>query len=176
MRWITGFLKWIDANVEKTVIVIAYVSMAGIIFGAVIDRFVFSQQAAWSSTIPIYLFLWVTWMGASYNVKLRSHLAFTEFRSRFPYPLQYACLLLDSLLWIGFGAMIVYYGIDTVQSLKMNFAFVPGTMSMMQWWFYLIIPLGWALLIFRALQNMVQDTAMFRRREPFVFAATLSGD
>ena len=60
-------LYWLDRNVEKTIILASYVAMAGIIFVEVIRRFLFDQQAAWSSTIPIYLFLWVTWMGASWN-------------------------------------------------------------------------------------------------------------
>ena len=65
-------LRWIDENIEKIVILVCYVTMAAIIFVEVIRRFAFGQQAAWSTTIPIYLFLWVTWMGAAYNTKIRS--------------------------------------------------------------------------------------------------------
>jgi TRAP-type C4-dicarboxylate transport system permease small subunit len=78
-------LRWLDNNAEKTIILISYVVMAGIIFVEVIRRFVFGQQAPWSSTIPIYLFLWVVWAGCAYNVKLRTHLRFEEFRSRMSY-------------------------------------------------------------------------------------------
>ena len=52
-------LRWLDDNAEKTVILVCYLSMTGIIFVEVIRRFAFGQQAPWSSTIPIYLFLWV---------------------------------------------------------------------------------------------------------------------
>ena len=76
-----ALLKWFDKNIEKLVIFICYSSMAGIVFVEVIRRFVFSQQAAWSTTIPIYLFLWITWIGASYNVKIEVILSLMRFGS-----------------------------------------------------------------------------------------------
>ena len=40
-------LRWIDANVERIIILFAYFFMAGIIFVEVIRRFLFSEQVAW---------------------------------------------------------------------------------------------------------------------------------
>ena len=56
--------------------------MAWIIFWGVIDRFVFSNQVPWSTTIPPFLFMIMAWFGCSYNVKLRTHLSFSEFRMK----------------------------------------------------------------------------------------------
>ncbi len=49
----------------------------------------------------------------------------------------------------------------------MNFAIVAGTDDWMQWWFYLATPVGFGLIIIRAVQNMIEDTLTFRRGEPF---------
>ena len=171
--WIAGGFGWLDRNLERVLIVIAYGAMASIIFVEVIQRFVFKTQASWSTTIPIYLFIWITWLGASYNVRLRSHLAFTELRGRMSYALQYACVVLDHGLWIGFGLMVIWHSIGLIELLRMNFAVVPGTDEVMQWWFYLAIPVGWSLLVLRCLQNIVEDTLRYRRREPFILNATL---
>lgn len=173
---LAGPFRWLDANLERYLIIVAYATMTGIIFVEVIQRFVFKQQAPWSTTIPIYLFIWITWLGASYNVRQRSHLAFTEVRASLPYPLQFCCVLLDHVLWIGFGAMVIYYSIDLVALLRDNYAIVPGTDDLMQWWFYLAIPVGWGLLCIRSVQNIVEDILRFRRREPFTFTATIGGD
>jgi len=167
MRFVTGSLRWLDRNLEKSVILIAYSTMALIIVMAVVQRYFFSYQSAWSSTITIYLFLWVTWMGASYNTKIRAHLSFTELRERFPYPLQFACLALDAILWVAFGVLVCYYTFEQVKLVHDNFAIVQGTDHVMQWWFYLATPLAWTLLIFRALQNLHQDWQTFARGEPF---------
>ena len=82
-------LRWIDQNLEKWIILAAYMTMGGIIFVEVIRRFVFSLQAPWSTSVPVYLFLWVTWLGCAYNVKIRTHLSFDELRLRMPYNAQF---------------------------------------------------------------------------------------
>jgi C4-dicarboxylate transporter, DctQ subunit len=161
-------LRWLDRNAERVLILFAYSSMAMIIVYAVFERFVLRTQIPWSSSIPIYLFLWVTWIGCSHNVRKRTHLAFNDVRLRMSYRAQYACMWLDALLWIGFGAIVLYYTIEQTRLVEMNFAIVQGTDHVMQWWFYLATPLAWALLIVRVLQNLADDVRRWRRREPFL--------
>ena len=163
----------IERNIEKTAILLCYTSMAGIIFVEVIRRFLFNEQAPWSTTIPIYLFLWLTWMGASYNTMRRSHLRFTEVRERLPYKAQFACLLLDAVCWFGMGAIVIYYSIEQVYISWDNFAIVQGTDDVMQWWFYMATPVAWSLLLIRVLQNLVQDIRTFRAGEPLTTQANM---
>ncbi|MDH3968804.1 MAG: TRAP transporter small permease [Rhodospirillales bacterium] len=168
--------KWIDRNIEKIVVLICYVAMAGIIFVEVIRRFVFKEQAAWSTTIPIYLFLWVTWMGAAYNTRIRTHLRFDELRVRLPYGAQFACLCLDVVLWLVFGIIVTVYSIEQVQLSYDNFAIAQGTDDVMQWWFYLATPVAWTLLMVRALQNLWEDWRTFRAGRPFKLQVSILGD
>lgn len=160
-------LRWLDDNVEKTIILVSYVVMAGIIFVEVIRRFVIGQQAPWSSTIPVYLFLWVVWAGCAQNVKTRTHLRFDEFRSRLGYTGQYLCLLLDAALWIIFSIIVIYFTAEQVRLSRYNFAIVPGTNDTMQWWFYLATPVCFSLVILRVLQNMWRDFQNYRKGQPF---------
>ena len=169
-------LRWLDDNIEKVVILVNYIAMTGIIFVEVIRRFVFKEQAAWSTTIPIYLFLWVTWMGAAYNTKIRSHLRFDELRVRLPYGAQFACLCLDAVLWIVFGLIVTVYSIEQVQLSYDNFAIVQGTDNVMQWWFYLATPIAWTLLMVRALQNLWEDWQTFRAGRPFKLQVSILGE
>jgi TRAP-type C4-dicarboxylate transport system permease small subunit len=177
MAYLMALLRWLDRNAERTIILIAYSSMALIIVYAVFERYVFSTQIPWSSSIPIYLFLWVTWIGCAYNVKRRTHLVFNDFRLRMPYGAQFACMWLDAILWIGFGTMVAWFTIEQTQLAYDNFAIVQGTDNVMQWWFYLATPVGWGLLMLRALQNLIADIGRYRRREPFlVDIQTIGGD
>lgn len=169
-------LRWLDNNAEKTIILISYVVMAGIIFVEVIRRFVFNEQAAWSSTIPIYLFLWVVWAGCAQNVKLRTHLRFEEFRSRMGYTGQFAMLMLDAVLWIVFSLIVIYYTAEQVQLSRQNFAIVPGTNETMQWWFYMATPVCFTILIIRVLQNVWRDIACYRQRQPFNLPSNIMAD
>ena len=169
-------LKWLDENIEKSVILVSYVVMTAIIFVEVIRRFAFGQQAPWSSTIPIYLFLWVTWIGCAYNCKRRSHLRFEEFRMRLPYAGQFICLIVDHLAWIGFSNLVIYYSLEQVQLSYDNFAIVQGTDDVMQWWFYTATPIGFSLVIYRVLRNLIEDIRRFRNNEPMMVNIGVGAD
>jgi len=159
-------LKWLDENIEKVIILFSYVVMTAIIFVEVIRRFAFGQQAAWSSTIPIYLFLWVTWIGCAYNCKQRSHLRFEEFRMRLPYAGQFFCLVVDHLVWIGFSILVIYFAMEQVMIARDNFAIVQGTDDVQQWWFYMATPVGFGLVIYRVTRNLIEDIRRFKNHEP----------
>lgn len=168
MGWLLGVLGWLDRNVERVFILVAYSLMALIIVFAVVQRYVFNTQIPWSGSIPIYLFLWVTWIGCSYNVKRRTHLCFNELRVRLPYKGQFACMWLDAILWLVFGALVVYYTYEQTVLAYDNFSIVQGTDNLMQWWFYCATPVAWVLLMCRALQNLARDIGRYRRRQPFL--------
>ncbi len=169
-------LRWLDANVEKIFILVCYVTMAGIIFVEVFRRFLLNEQVPWSTTVPVYLFLWVVWLGCAYNVKIRAHLRFDELRLRLPYAGQFACLCLDALLWLVFAAIVIYYTSVQVWLSYDNFAIVQGTDDVMQWWFYMATPFAWGLLVIRVLQNLWSDCRDFRAGRPFNLHANIFGD
>lgn len=150
-------LRWLDANVEKTVILVAYTACAAIIAIEVFRRFFWGEQVAWSTTVPAYMFIWLTWPGAAYGVKVRAHLAFTEVRQRLPRVWQYVGLQLDYLLFIVFGCVAIYFSYDLLLVQIKNGTTVPGTVNLPAWWFYLATPIGWALLLFRVVQNAIED-------------------
>ena len=169
-------IRWLDRNVERVVILVSYTVMASIVFVEVIRRFTMNEQEAWSSTIPVYLFLWIVWAGCTYNVRIRTHLRFDELRVRFSYTAQFACLMLDAVLWIVFSAIVIYFTVQQVQLAYDNFAIVQGTDDVMQWWFYLATPLAFSLLIVRVLQNVYEDVAKYRRGEEFEIQTSILGD
>ena len=176
MNLLLSALRWLDRNAERSLSLMAYSAMALIIVYAVFERFVMKTQIPWSSSIPIYLFLWVTWMGCSYNVRKRTHLVFNDIRLRLSYGAQFACMWLDALLWLVFAGIVLTFTIEQTRLVEMNFAIVQGTDNIMQWWFYLATPLAWALLVVRVLQNLRDDIRRFRERQPFLVAIQTIGD
>jgi TRAP-type C4-dicarboxylate transport system permease small subunit len=80
-------------------------------------------------------------------------------------PIGKLCLLaLDNLLWVGVAIIVVFHSVTQVMIAKENFAVVQGTMELQQWWFYLATPLGWGLIIVRALQNFHADVLDFMHK------------
>jgi len=169
-------VPWAERNFEQTLMVISYLAIGGIIFVEVIRRFVFELQAPWSTTLPPFLFLIMTWFGCSLNVKLRTHLAFAEFRSNMPRGGQMACLLLDALLWIGFSWVVVVTAGKVAANSAANFQIMLGTNNVMQWWFLLSVPLAFTTLVARVIENLVTDIKNFRRGKTLITQAVIGGD
>ncbi|WP_306152022.1 TRAP transporter small permease [Roseovarius sp. MMSF_3281] len=170
------FVPWIERNFEKTVMVVSYLAIGGIIFVEVFRRFVLSEQAPWSTTLPPFLFLIMTWFGCTYNVQLRTHLAFAEFRGAMGRGGQMACLVLDALLWAGFAWIVVVTSSRVAANSASNFQIMLGTDNVMQWWFLIAVPLAFTMLVARVLENLITDLRNFRTGAPLIKQAVIGGD
>ncbi|WP_371039440.1 MULTISPECIES: TRAP transporter small permease [unclassified Rhodosalinus] len=167
---------WAERNLESTVMVVSYLGIGGIIFVEVFRRFVLQEQAPWSTTLPPFLFLIMTWFGCSYNVKLRTHLAFAEFRAAMPRTGQMACLVLDAVLWIVFSWVVVVTASKVAANSASNFQIMLGTDNVMQWWFLVSVPLAFTTLVARVIENLLADISNFRSGEVLVTQAVIGGD
>ncbi|WP_224816042.1 TRAP transporter small permease [Hasllibacter sp. MH4015] len=180
---------FVERHLEGYVMVISYLTIGGIIFFGVIQRFVpgmlgmdFSNTPnwlrpwPWTTTLPPFLFLVMTWVGCSYNVKLRTHLAFSEFRTNLPRIGQIVMLTVDALLWIGFSWVVIVTGSRVVANAANNFQIVPGTNDLMQWWFILAVPISFIFLVARVLENWFEDLRNYRSGEEIISQAVIGGD
>ncbi|NVO57719.1 TRAP transporter small permease subunit [Rhodobacteraceae bacterium B1Z28] len=166
----------IERHFERSVMVYSYLAIALIIFWGVIDRFVFNDQEPWSTTIPPLLFMVMAWFGASYNVRLRTHLSFSEFRSAMPRGGQLACLSLDAVLWFIFAVIVIVTTSRLVALSASNFQIVLGTDNVMQWWFLLAAPLSFFLMVGRVFQNLADDLHNWKTGEPLIKQAVIGAD
>ncbi|WP_298973324.1 TRAP transporter small permease subunit [uncultured Roseobacter sp.] len=169
-------IPWLDRHLERTIIVYTYIIIALIIFVGVIQRFVFSAQVPWSTTIPPLLFMIMAWYGCSYNVKLRTHLSFNEFRTKMGRTGQLTCLLLDNMLWFVFCIIVVTTTARVTVNTYDNFAIVLGTDNVMRWWFIVTMPICFVMMAGRVLENLFEDLEKYRNGEPLIEQAVIGGD
>ncbi|WP_420585665.1 TRAP transporter small permease [Ruegeria sp.] len=169
-------VPFVERHFERSVMVYSYLAIALIIFWGVIDRFVFNDQEPWSTTIPPLLFMVMAWFGASYNVRLRTHLSFSEFRTAMPRGGQLACLILDAVLWFIFAVIVIVTTTRLVALSASNFQIVLGTDNIMQWWFLLAAPLSFFLMVGRVFQNLADDLHNWKTGEPLIKQAVIGAD
>lgn len=169
-------VPFIERHLERTIMVYSYLAIALIIFRGVVNRFVFNDQSPWSTTIPPLLFMIMAWYGAAYNVRLRTHLSFNEFRIAMPRAGQMVCLWLDAILWFGFAVIVVTTTSRLVALSASNFQIVLGTDNVMQWWFLLTAPVAFILLAGRVFQNLAEDIQNWRTGDPLIRQAVIGGD
>lgn len=167
---------FIERHLERTVMVYSYLAIALIIFWGVIDRFVFNNQEPWSTTVPPLLFMVMAWFGAAYNVRLRTHLSFIEFRAALPRAGQFACLVLDAFLWFVFAVIVIVTTTRLVALSASNFQIVLGTDDVMQWWFLISVPIAFVLMIGRIFQNLTDDIRNMRDGKPLIQQAVIGSD
>ncbi|MGD1923387.1 MAG: TRAP transporter small permease [Paracoccaceae bacterium] len=166
----------LDQYFEKTVLVSTYLIIAAIIFVEVIRRFVFQVQAPWSTTLPPYLFLIMTWVGCAYNTRLRAHLRFTEVRTNLPRLGQFMCLTLDAVLWVLFSIVVIVTTLKQTANSASNFQILLGTDNVMQWWFYICVPISWMVLSGRVIENWLDDLRRYREDEEMILPSGLGGE
>ncbi|MBF9052009.1 TRAP transporter small permease subunit [Roseobacter sp. HKCCD9010] len=170
------FIPWVERKLEPTIMVTSYLMIGAIIFVEVIRRFTIGEQAPWSTTIPPFLFLIMTWVGCSYNVKLRTHLAFAEFRSAMPRAGQFAALTMDALLWIGFSWVVLVTSSRLVANSASNFQIMLGTDNILQWWFLVSVPLSFLMLVGRVIENWLIDLKNYREGNTLIEQAVIGAD
>ncbi|MEP2781584.1 MAG: TRAP transporter small permease subunit [Pseudoruegeria sp.] len=169
-------VPFLERHLERGISVLMYLIIAWIIFSGVVDRFVFSRQVPWSTTIPPYLFMIMAWFGCAYNVKLRTHLSFNEFRMKMARPMQMFALSVDAVLWTGFCWIVVSTTLLIAANSADNFAIVAGTDDMMQWWFIATMPLAFTLMAGRVIGNWMIDWANFRSGDVLIQQAVIGAD
>lgn len=165
----------LDRHLERTFMVFSYLAIALIIFWGVVDRFIFSNQQPWSTTIPPLLFMIMAWFGATYNVRLRSHLNFSEFRSRMGRKAQFMCLCLDNVLWMGFAIIVIVTTARAAALSASNFQIVLGTDNTMQWWFLITAPLAFLLMAARVVENFLEDLENYREGHDLIKQTVIGG-
>lgn len=173
MAWLYHRVPLFERYFERTVKVTSYLAIALIIFWGVIDRFVFSNQQPWSTTIPPLLFMIMAWFGAACNIRVRTHLSFSEFRTRLPRTGQFLCLSLDFVLWFGFALIMLVTTMRLVALSASNFQIVLGTDNTMQWWFLVSAPVAATLMAARAIENIQDDLRNYRTGEPLLRQAVI---
>ncbi|MEP3276928.1 MAG: TRAP transporter small permease subunit [Stappiaceae bacterium] len=190
--WIIGFIvtlggaaivlaiyravPFIERHFERSVMVWSYLIIAGIIFVEVFRRFVLSEQAPWSTTLPPFLFLIMTWFGCSFNIKLRTHLSFNEFRIAMPPTGRMFCLALDAVLWFGICWIVVVTSSRVAANSASNFQILLGTDDVLQWWFLVTVPLAFVLMAARVLSNLLTDIRNYRSGEEMIQTAVIGGE
>ncbi len=169
-------IPFMDKHLERGIAVLTYLMIAAIIFWGVIDRFVFSHQWSGSTTVPPFLFMIMAWFGCSYNVRLRTHLSFSEFRSKMSPSGQMAALTLDFMLWFGFCWIAITTSLKFTALSADNFQMVDGVDDTMKWWFYITVPIAFTLMSGRVIGNWLEDWNNFRSGQPIIKQAVIGGD
>jgi len=153
---------WLDKNLERNLMLFFYSYLSLVIFLEVVRRFLFNVQTTWGGPTAMYAFVWLSWMGCSYNIKTRTHLRFPGFRARMAPTKQLLCFLLDDLIWILISIVVL---VSSIKLLSLQVSIqqpIEGTDNIPMWLASLSVPVGFCFVLFRVIQDIFLNIKLFR--------------
>ena len=149
-------LKFLNERLEEVFLVILMIAATLLVAAQVVTRFILKVPLPWSEEIARYMFLWLTWVGASYATKERKHVRIDIIYEKLPVKGKKICTAISTVIWIVFLAVMVYLSVRLTASVASGGQIAVGS-GIPMWIPYASIPVGMGLMLFRLLQNTVHD-------------------
>lgn len=142
-------LRFLD-KFEEYFVVWSLALMTIIVFLQVIMRYVFSNALSWSEELARFIFLWLSWIGAAYAVKERSHFRVEMFANMIKGKPRKIFEVFVLLIWFFFSFLLTWHGTKLVIFL-INTGQFSAAMEIPMAWPYASVAVGCALMTFRLL-------------------------
>ncbi|QHS15726.1 TRAP transporter small permease [Halopenitus persicus] len=144
----------LEENFEGYIAIVLISLYTLLIFYTVVQRVTFENPPSFTLNGTLFLFTWMVWVAAAWAIRHESHFRFSLARSKLSNRANYVLRYVDFLTWVSFAAIIGYYSIELVQRRLATGRPILGT-PIPQWMAYLAIPVGMALIILRATQQII---------------------
>lgn len=151
-----NLLKRIDDKFEEYLAAILLSFMTIFIFFQVLSRFVFDMPLAWSEEAARFIFVWTIYISAALAVKKREHISVEVGIMFLKGKAKKAAHIFADLIFLAFTFFLLKDGIYLVQHLGSNRQLSPAIGLPMNV-VYMIIPLGYGLMMVRLIQRIVID-------------------
>lgn len=136
---------------EEGILVLLLAVMSLITFTQVVLRYVFGTGLLWGVELTGYLFGWLVLFGASYLLKKRGHIGVEVLVRLLPPLWQRAAGLLAVGSCLFYTAIMFIGGYEYVSTMHL-LGVEAEDMPIQRWLLLIVIPMGFAMLIFRLIQ------------------------
>ncbi len=143
------------STVDKILMVILASSATLLAFINVVARYVFNISFVWASELTTYLFIWMTFFGASYGFEIGMHMSFNALVRAFPPKMCKAISIFSRLITLFFLLMLTYLGIKLVQFDYMTQQ-VSIDLQIPFWIIYLAVPITMATASWRVIIKLIE--------------------
>lgn len=155
-------IKFIDQRFEEILIVVGFLAFIILINLQVLNRYILpfieiSNITTWTEETSRYIFIFVSFLGASLAIKKRDSIQVTALIDRFPTGLQKSIHIANTIFMLYFSYMIVTNGWSLIM-FQFETAQTTPALSIPMAIPYSAVPIGFLLLAIRLIQNLFQDT------------------
>ena len=143
-------------------LIVGFVAMTLVIFLQVIFRYFLLQSLSWSEEVARYLFVWLTFLGASVVARSQSHITVESVVNAIkPESLRKGVKTLAALLTLTFVYVLMTEGFDASMEIVELEQVSPSLPWLSLGWIYFAIPLG---SLFMGLNIVEQTIDLWREK------------
>lgn len=147
-------LSRIITHFEEGIIGLLLAAMTLVYFGQVVARYVFNSGGVWVVELTTYLFAWMVLFGASYGVKIGSHIGVDILTRHFPPLMAKISAVIVCLLGISY-CVLMFIGSWEYVGLIYDLEIEAEDLPIQQWVAYSILPISMVLIAFRFTEIIV---------------------
>jgi TRAP-type C4-dicarboxylate transport system permease small subunit len=154
-------LKFIDDKFEEVIGTVVLGVVVTLVFLGVVLRLVFTSGLPWQEELSRFGFVLVCYLGASYGMKSDDHIRITFVADALPEGARKVLRVITDIVWIGFNVFILINSIDYYLHQK-DFLGLSGILKIPLHYVFLTIPIGFALLTLRLIQQYIKRLVSLR--------------
>jgi TRAP-type C4-dicarboxylate transport system permease small subunit len=155
------FLKNLDKNAERWMLLVLYVMLVGTMFIEVVRREIFSYSSIWGEEIVRYSFIYLAWIGASAAVRERGHIRIDVILNYVPQTVKSLLYIFGDIVMFVVALVALYWSWETV-TVSWRFGSVTHGLRISQVYFLFAVPFGFALVSVRLIQSFLRDLSDLR--------------
>lgn len=160
-----GYIKTIDKNLERWLLLIFYVMLVITMAIEVLRREIFAYSSIWGEEIVRYSFIYLAWIGAAVAVKERGHIRIDVIVHYLGPRAKALIYILGDIVMFLVAVIAVYWSWEAVH-VSWKFGSVSHGLRVSMVWFLMAVPVGFALMILRLIQSFLRDLRSLRDGTP----------
>ena len=159
------FLKRLNQNAERWALLVFYVMLVMTMAIEVLRREIFAYSSIWGEEIVRYSFIYLAWIGAAAAVKERAHIRIDVIMHYLGPRAKALLYIFGDLVMFGVALIALYWSWETVH-VSWKFGSVSHGLRVSMVWFLLAVPVGFALMLLRLTQSILNDMRSLRDGTP----------
>lgn len=147
------FLKWVDEDLEETLLMILLVAIAVVMMAQVIMRYFFRQSMSWPEEFCRFCFVYSGFLSMGYCVRKGKMLKVDILVTFFPKALQTALDLVGRVVTLLFFAYLAFYAFQATMNSYRGGMTSPA-MEIPMWFIYAAVLIGSVLGFIRQIEDL----------------------
>lgn len=154
-----GVLDWLNRNFEKIFLSVFMFLLIVILSYEAIGRYILvkwlglNPNLAWTEELARAIFIWMTYLAIPLSIRNRDLIRVDAFVNKLPDVWQKRLWAASDFFFLVLGAAIFFYGTKHINTL-MLFPQTTPAMGISYAIFYMILPIGFALILLRLCQDL----------------------